>query len=94
MSMTHDETLGDGRGNPTRIELLELDIDTRMPDLWRQAAEIEHRDLGTAAIFIRAAYGKGYCDALEEPIRGQLTEGHGYRTPKRPAIFPDSELET
>ena len=35
--------------------------------------------------FIRAAYGKGYCDALTEESPGALCLDHGYRMPERPA---------
>ena len=51
---------------PVRIELLELDIDLRLADLWREAGEIQEWYLEVVAAFMRAAYGKGYCDALTE----------------------------
>ena len=51
---------------PTRIDLLELDIDLRLTDLWREAADITEWNLDVASAFMRAAYGKGYCDALTE----------------------------
>jgi hypothetical protein len=75
---------------PTRIELLELDIDLRLSDLWREAAEIGEWNLEVVAAFIRAAYGKGYCDALTEDSPGRLCEEHGYRIPSRqPAAVPN-----
>jgi hypothetical protein len=38
------------------------------------------------AAFLRAAYGKGYCDALTEDAPGSLCHDHGYRIPaRRPA---------
>jgi len=43
---------------PSRIELLELDIDTRLSDLWKETLEIEEWNLEVVAAFIRAAYGK------------------------------------
>ena len=49
---------------PSRIDLLELDIDLRLADLWREAAGITEWNLEVVAAFMRAAYGKGYCDAL------------------------------
>jgi hypothetical protein len=55
---------------PSRIDLLELDIDLRLADLWREAAEIDEWNLDVVAAFMRAAYGKGYCDALTEDSRG------------------------
>ena len=68
---------------PTRIDLLELDIDLRLTDLWREAAEIEEWNLEVVAAFMRAAYGKGYCDALTEESPGSLCVDHGYRMPDR-----------
>ena len=56
---------------PTRIELLELDIDVRLADLWAEAAEVTEWSLEVVAAFMRAAYGKGYCDALTEDDPGQ-----------------------
>ena len=32
---------------------------------------------------MRAAYGKGYCDALTEDAPGSLCVEHGYRVPER-----------
>ena len=72
--------------DPSRIELLELDIDMRLADLWREALEIDEWSLEVAAAFMRAAYGKGYCDALTEDAPGSLCNDHGYRVPdRRPA---------
>ena len=70
---------------PTRIDLLELDIDLRLADLWREAADIYEWNLEVVAAFMRAAYGKGYCDALTEDSPGALCEEHGYRVPPRRA---------
>ncbi len=68
---------------PSRIDLLELDIDLRLADLWREADEIREWNLEVVAAFIRAAYGKGYCDALTEDNPGALCVEHGYRLPER-----------
>jgi hypothetical protein len=68
---------------PTRIDLLELDIDLRLTDLWREAADVQEWNLDVVAAFMRAAYGKGYCDALTEEAPGSLCEDHGYRIPPR-----------
>ncbi len=68
---------------PSRIELLELDIDVRLSDLWREALEIDEWNLEVAAAFMRAAYGKGYCDSLTEDSPGSLCHDHGYRIPDR-----------
>ena len=67
--------------SPTRIDLLELDIDLRLADLWREAADVEDWNLDVVAAFMRAAYGKGYCDALTEDAPGSLCGDHGYRIP-------------
>src|SRR5256885_12884487 len=72
--------------SPSRIDLLELDIDLRLTDLWREAADISDWNLEVVAAFMRAAYGKGYCDALTEDSPGSLCHDHGYRIPgRRPA---------
>ena len=68
---------------PSRIDLLELDIDLRLADLWREAGDIDEWNLDVVAAFMRAAYGKGYCDALTEDAPGSLCEEHGYRVPER-----------
>ena len=68
---------------PSRIDLLELDIDLRLADLWREAAGISEWSLDVVAAFMRAAYGKGYCDALTEDDPGSLCADHGYRVPSR-----------
>ena len=68
---------------PSRIDLLELDIDLRLADLWREAADVTDWNLDVVAAFMRAAYGKGYCDALTEDSPGSLCEDHGYRIPPR-----------
>jgi hypothetical protein len=68
---------------PSRIDLLELDIDLRLADLWREAAGISDWSLDVVAAFMRAAYGKGYCDALTEDSPGALCADHGYRVPAR-----------
>ncbi len=71
---------------PSRIDLLELDIDLRLADLWREVAEIGEWSIDVVAALMRAAYGKGYCDALTEDAPGSLCHDHGYRIPgRRPA---------
>jgi hypothetical protein len=69
--------------SPSRIDLLELDIDLRLADLWREAADVSDWSLEIMAAFIRAAYGKGYCDAFTEESPGSLCVDHGYRMPDR-----------
>ncbi len=82
---------------PSRIDLLELDIDVRLADLWREANDISEWSLEVVGAFMRAAYGKGYCDALTEDAHGQLCVEHGYRVPERrsqqalPAAHPQNQ---
>jgi hypothetical protein len=77
--------------SPSRIDLLELDIDLRLSDLWRETAEIPEWNLEVVAAFMRAAYGKGYCDALTEDAPGSLCHEHGYCIPaRRPAPATES----
>jgi hypothetical protein len=79
---------------PSRIELLELDIDLRLADLWAEACGISEWNLEVVAAFLRAAYGKGYCDALTEDAPGSLCRDHGYRIPERkPAPMPEPTPE-
>jgi hypothetical protein len=48
-------------------------------------------NLEVVAAFLRAAYGKGYCDALTEDDAGSLCRDHGYRIPARkPAPLPEA----
>jgi len=68
---------------PSRIDLLELDIDLRLTDLWREVADVTEWNLEVVAAFIRASYGKGYCDALTEASPGSLCQDHGYDIPRR-----------
>lgn len=68
---------------PSRMELLELDIDLRLADLWVEASEVQEWNLDVVAAFLRASYGKGYCDALTEDHPGSLCQDHGYRVPAR-----------
>ena len=75
--------------HPSRIDLLELDIDLRLTDLWREASEISEWSLDVVAAFMRAAYGKGYCDALTEESPGSLCHDHGYRVPGRRVVAGD-----
>ena len=74
---------GNPSRSPSRIDLLELDIDLRLADLWREAIDVDDWSLEVVAAFIRAAYGKGYCDAFTEESPGSLCVDHGYRMPDR-----------
>lgn len=69
-----------------RLTLLEMDIDCRLgPELWQQAAEVDEWTLDLVATFMRAAFGRGYTDALTEPVPATLCRQHGYRAPERRA---------
>ncbi len=71
---------------PSRIELLELDIDTRITNLWRELEDFDALlDHSQVAAFMRAAYGQGYSDAHTEERHGSLCRDHGYRVPERRA---------
>ena len=67
----------------SRIDLLELDIDVRLTDLWREVLDVAEWNIDVVAAFMRAAYGKGYCDALMEELPGALCAEHGYSIPER-----------
>ena len=71
---------------PTRIDLLELDIDLRLADLWREAADVNEWNLEVVSAFMRAAYGKGYCDAFTEDSPGSLCHDHGYEIPGQHSV--------
>jgi hypothetical protein len=90
MSSDRGPTLFGMAKTPTRIDLLELDIDLRLADLWREAGEVSEWNLEVVAAFMRAAYGKGYCDALTEDDPGSLCHDHGYRIPGRREPAPRS----
>ena len=72
---------------PSRIDLLELDIDLRLADLWRETLDVTDWNLEVVAAFLRAAYGKGYCDALTEdaPARSVTSTGTAFRPASRPS---------
>jgi hypothetical protein len=67
-----------------KFELLNLDLDFRLMELWVQLDEIEEWTVEVIAAFLRAAYGRGYVDALEEEKRGQrgkLCRDNDFRVP-------------
>lgn len=69
-----------------RIGILELDVDTRLLDLWHETAGVgDGWTIDLVGSFMRAAYAKGYTDALCEPTRGQLYRDNGYALPGRPS---------
>ena len=68
-----------------RIRRLELDVDTRLLELWKLTDGIAEDGwtLPLVSQFMRAAYSAGYSDALEEEIHGTLYREHGYAVPRR-----------
>jgi len=77
--------------SPSRAELLELDMDIRLSELWEQASREEHWDLEKVGQYMRAAYGRGYCDNLREDDSGKLIKDHGYKIPEPLPAPPESE---
>ncbi|HSW78985.1 MAG TPA: hypothetical protein VLF88_03165 [Candidatus Babeliales bacterium] len=75
------------------VELLALDIDLRMTDLWREMADIPEWNLDAVAAFMRAAYGLGYCDALTEENSGQLCTDNGFKVPEKRLSPADQQTE-
>ena len=70
----------------SRIECLELSLDMRCAAIWELApAAAEEWPAETGAALLRAAYAKGYCDALQEAEgeRGSLCLEHGYSVPRQ-----------
>lgn len=63
------------------MSMLELDLDVRLAELWGEATQMVGWDLDAVAAFMRAAYGRGYTDALSEDDRGKLMREHGYSVP-------------
>jgi hypothetical protein len=72
--------------SPSHHDLLGLEIDTRLAALWGELppGRFTDEDLALFAVFLRAAYGKGYADALTDP-HGQLMTDFGYPVPRRRA---------
>ena len=66
---------------PTRLELVELDIDTRLAELWAETPAFPQLDLEVLAVFMRAAYARGYADALIDPDPLAFYRRHGYAIP-------------
>lgn len=66
-----------------RVDVLELDVDTRLLEVWAAVDGYDFDDavLAMVGCFARAAYVRGYADALTEP-KGKLFRENGYRVPK------------
>jgi hypothetical protein len=63
--------------------LLDLDVDVRLAEVWRQTWSYGGWSLGEMGALLRLAYGHGYWDALTEPERGKLCRDHGFAVPER-----------
>ena len=70
---------------PSPIELLELDVDLRMAGLWEDVLEVDEWCEEGVLALMRAAYAKGYADALSEDEPGQLCREHDRIAFPRPA---------
>lgn len=81
-----------------RFDRLSVDVDTRLADIWAMAWDretligvlMDDNPLLAESVgkLMRAAYGAGYCHALQEDHegrRGELGRTHGYKTPPPPA---------
>jgi hypothetical protein len=69
--------------NPNALDLLDLDVDVRLAEVWRQTWSYGEWTLSELGALLRLAYGQGYCDALTEPERGKLCRDHGFAVPER-----------
>lgn len=71
----------------TALDRLELDIDSRMVDLWEQLDKfLPDHCVHPVAICLRVAYTRGYEEALLDPEPGEFFVRHGYPTPERRAV--------
>jgi hypothetical protein len=68
---------------PSLEALLELDIDTRLVEVWLHVWDRDESLVCEIGDLLRLAYGRGYCDALTEPSEGQLCRDHGFAVPDR-----------
>jgi len=81
---------------PTHQELVDLDIDARLLEVWCdiwadvQSGKLPEALLPLVAKHIRAAYGRGYCACIDEDewTHGSLLHAHGYSVPRRRSSIP------
>jgi hypothetical protein len=84
--MVSTRRLADDGSEPSKGDLLHLDIDLRIGvETWVDYWLAKRTRTARAAEILRTVYGKGYTDALTEPCRGQLCRDHGLRVPERGA---------
>lgn len=72
-----------GAAQISGMQRLELDVDIRLTPVWEHASQVEEWTLEKVAVFMRACYGKGYCDAHTEEIPAQLYRDNGIPVPDR-----------
>lgn len=67
------------------MDLLTLDIDLRMAEVWECIMEFgfEEDEMAAVASFCRASYAKGYGDAHSERDPGKLYFDNGYNLPRK-----------
>lgn len=71
------------------LEGLELDIDLALRWLWIeldkdvQAGRLTEEDLVLVVAYVRASYGQGYIDALNEETPADLATRRGYEDPRK-----------
>lgn len=71
---------------PTALDLLELDIDLRLVDLWKELDKfLPDHMVDPVAICLRVAFSRGYEEALTDPVPGGFFIEHGYPVPERRA---------
>lgn len=78
---------------PVASDALEIDLDARLLDAWELFSPDTLGSLYVMSAVLRFAYGRGYCDALVEPVRGTLLATHGYPVPARQALKPQPDPE-
>ena len=72
----------------TRLVLLEADIELRCADLMMLALGQDLNDgwcFDSVTAYMRAAYARGYSDAMESPRPERFFHDNGYQVPKRRA---------
>lgn len=66
-----------------RMIRFNVELDTRMLDLWQVIDDSEELTVELVGCLLRAAYGRGYVDAVSEPEPGALLREHNYKMPQR-----------
>jgi len=74
-----------------RLEALNADIDMRMWELVVEILNCEDLDHSVVLAYMRAAYGKGYSDAIND--EGKLIKDHYLKIPKNPLSESDTSYD-